>query len=198
MIRRIFLNIIIIILAFTLQVCVFPIIDVVACWPNLLLIVVSICSFIDGRECGILYGLVAGLLRLERRIHPFLELSCRFDLHLRFPLLIDGSAGRPVPPTSLALWTGGGARRPAEPWLKSWGRYRSGTSPESHTPQYSSQDSALGVDMENTGIAVSPFIFRAKKFLPHVPRLRPPHHFPQDREGPPDPIQKNILTVYKL
>ena len=62
MIRRIFLNIIIIILAFTLQVCVFPIIDVVACWPNLLLIVVSICSFIDGRECGILYGLVAGLL----------------------------------------------------------------------------------------------------------------------------------------
>jgi len=25
--------------------------------------------------------------------------------------------------------------------LKSWGRYRSGTSPESHTPQYSSQDS---------------------------------------------------------
>ena len=62
MIRRIILNIIMLILAFTLQVCVFPIIDVVASWPNLLLIVVSICSFIDGRDWGILYGLCAGLL----------------------------------------------------------------------------------------------------------------------------------------
>ncbi len=62
MIRRIVLNIFIIILAFTLQVCVFPIIEVVGSWPNLLLIVVSICSFIDGKECGILYGLEAGLL----------------------------------------------------------------------------------------------------------------------------------------
>ena len=62
MVRRILVNLLIIILAFTLQVCVFPVIEVVASWPNLLLIVVSICSFIDGRDCGILYGLTAGLL----------------------------------------------------------------------------------------------------------------------------------------
>ena len=135
-------------------------------------------------------------LRLRNHLVPVAastrSLNCLVDFIFIFAFLscLTARRGRPVPPTSLALWTGGGARRPAEPWLKSWGRSRSGTSPESHTPQYSSQDFALGVDMENTGIAVSPFIFRAKKFLPPAPRLEPPRRFPHDREGHPDPIPK--------
>lgn len=60
--RKILINILLLIIAFTLQVCIFPQIAVLAAWPNLLLIVVSICSFIDGREAGIIYGIAAGLL----------------------------------------------------------------------------------------------------------------------------------------
>ena len=49
------------ILAFTIQICVFPQIAFLSSAPNLLLIVVFVCSFIEGRERGMFYGLVAGL-----------------------------------------------------------------------------------------------------------------------------------------
>ena len=60
--RKILINILLIITAFTLQICIFPQITFLASWPNLLLIVVSICAFIEGRERGLFYGLFAGLL----------------------------------------------------------------------------------------------------------------------------------------
>ena len=60
-IRKIILNIILLILAFTIQICVFPQIAFLSAAPNLLLILVFINGFIDGRAAGICYGLVAGL-----------------------------------------------------------------------------------------------------------------------------------------
>ncbi|MCR4629778.1 MAG: rod shape-determining protein MreD [Bacillota bacterium] len=60
--RKIIINIVLLILAFTAQVCLFPQISILASWPNLLLIIVSICAFIEGRRMGIIYGLVAGLV----------------------------------------------------------------------------------------------------------------------------------------
>ena len=60
-IRKIILNIILLILAFTIQICVFPQIAFLSAAPNLLLILVFLNGFIDGRAAGICYGLVAGL-----------------------------------------------------------------------------------------------------------------------------------------
>lgn len=49
------------ILAFTAQICVFPQIAFLSAAPNLLLILVFIFGFIEGKEAGMFYGLVAGL-----------------------------------------------------------------------------------------------------------------------------------------
>lgn len=59
--RKILINIIMLILAFTIQICVFPQIAFLSSSPNLLLILVFISGFIDGKEMGMLYGLIAGL-----------------------------------------------------------------------------------------------------------------------------------------
>lgn len=59
--RKIAINIILLILAFTIQICVFPQIAFLSASPNLLLILVFIYGFIEGKEAGMLYGLVAGL-----------------------------------------------------------------------------------------------------------------------------------------
>ena len=59
--RKLLINLVMLILAFTIQICVFPQIAFLSSAPNLLLIVVFVCSFIEGRERGMLYGLVAGL-----------------------------------------------------------------------------------------------------------------------------------------
>lgn len=59
--RKILINILIMILAFTIQICVFPQLPFLSSTPNLLLICVFICSFIEGKEHGMLYGLIAGL-----------------------------------------------------------------------------------------------------------------------------------------
>ena len=56
--RKLLINLVMLILAFTIQICVFPQIAFLSSAPNLLLIV---CSFIEGRERGMFYGLVAGL-----------------------------------------------------------------------------------------------------------------------------------------
>lgn len=61
-IKRIALNLIMIVLAFTVQTCVFPLIPYLAVYPNLLLILIFSFGFIRGSSSGIVYGLVAGLL----------------------------------------------------------------------------------------------------------------------------------------
>ncbi len=59
--RRILVNVVMLILAFTVQICVFPQISFLSAAPNLLLILVFTGGFIEGRERGMLYGLIAGL-----------------------------------------------------------------------------------------------------------------------------------------
>ena len=109
---------------------------------------------------------------LCRRIHPFLELSCRSDLHLRLPFFYRADLPRTVEIS--------GATVAAEPF-----RNRI-------APHLSSRDFAHSVDMENRRIAVSPFIFKAKKFLSAartafvIAPLRRPRPV-QDRPIPPLP-----------
>ena len=68
--RKLLINLVMLILAFTIQICVFPQIAFLSSAPNLLLIVVFVCSFIEGRERGMFYGLVAGLfMDLFYRVH---------------------------------------------------------------------------------------------------------------------------------
>ena len=59
--RKLLINLVMLILAFTIQICVFPQIAFLSSAPNLLLIVVFVCSFIEVRARGMFYGLVAGL-----------------------------------------------------------------------------------------------------------------------------------------
>lgn len=60
--RKILINILMMILAFTIQICIFPQLPFLSATPNLLLLCVFICAFIEGKEHGMLYGLIAGLL----------------------------------------------------------------------------------------------------------------------------------------
>lgn len=60
--KRIFLNVILILLAFTVQNCVFPLIPILTATPNLLLILTFSFGFIYGSQAGMLYGLLAGVL----------------------------------------------------------------------------------------------------------------------------------------
>lgn len=50
------------ILAFTIQSCIFPLLPFMSASPNLLLILTFSFGFIYGKEAGMLYGLVAGIL----------------------------------------------------------------------------------------------------------------------------------------
>lgn len=59
--RKIIVNISLLILAFTIQICIFPQIAFLSAAPNLLLILVFTYGFIEGKEAGMFYGLVAGL-----------------------------------------------------------------------------------------------------------------------------------------
>lgn len=60
--KRIFFNIALMILAFTIQNCIFPLIPFLSAYPNLLLILTFSFGFIHGKEAGMYYGLIAGLL----------------------------------------------------------------------------------------------------------------------------------------
>lgn len=60
--KRILINIALIILAFTIQNCVFPLLPFLSASPNLLLILTFSFGFTDGKEAGMLYGLLSGLL----------------------------------------------------------------------------------------------------------------------------------------
>lgn len=60
--RRILFNVCLIILAFTIQNCIFPLLPFLSAAPNLLLILIFSFGFIHGTEAGMYYGLVAGIL----------------------------------------------------------------------------------------------------------------------------------------
>ena len=60
--RRILANLLLMVLAFTLQTCIFPMIPFLSASPNLLLILTFSFGFIHGSRAGMLYGLFAGLL----------------------------------------------------------------------------------------------------------------------------------------
>lgn len=56
------MNVLFILLAFTIQNCVFPLLPFLAATPNLLLILTFSFGFIHGREAGMIYGILSGLL----------------------------------------------------------------------------------------------------------------------------------------
>lgn len=60
-IKKIALNLLLLIVAFVIQSSLFPLIPVLAASPNLLLILAFSFGFIGGKESGMFYGLIAGL-----------------------------------------------------------------------------------------------------------------------------------------
>lgn len=60
--KRTLLNLLFIVLAFTVQNCIFPLLPFLSASPNLILILVFTFGFIYGKEAGMLYGLAAGIL----------------------------------------------------------------------------------------------------------------------------------------
>lgn len=60
--KQISINILFILLAFTIQNCVFPLLPFLAATPNLLLILTFSFGFIHGREAGMFYGVISGLM----------------------------------------------------------------------------------------------------------------------------------------
>lgn len=60
--KRIVINVLLIILAFTIQNCIFPLLPFLSAAPNLLLILTFSFGFIHGKESGMYYGLFAGIL----------------------------------------------------------------------------------------------------------------------------------------
>lgn len=70
-IRNILINLILVILAFTVQTCVFPLLPFLSSYPNLMLILIFSFGFIRGKQSGMLYGLVAGLLMDLSSGRPF-------------------------------------------------------------------------------------------------------------------------------
>ncbi len=60
--KRIILNVLLMLLAFTIQNGIFPLLPFLAASPNLLLILTFSFGFIYGKEAGMWYGLLAGIL----------------------------------------------------------------------------------------------------------------------------------------
>ena len=60
--KRILLNILLMLLAFAIQNGIFPLLPFFAATPNLLLILTFSFGFIYGRGAGLWYGLLAGIL----------------------------------------------------------------------------------------------------------------------------------------
>ena len=57
--KQAFLNILLILLAFTVQHCVFPLLPFLAATPNLLLILTFSFGFIQGKTAGMIFGLLS-------------------------------------------------------------------------------------------------------------------------------------------
>ena len=60
--RRFVINIVLIIMAFAMQNCIFPFIPFLNVAPNLVLIILFTIGFIYGKKEGMLYGIIIGLL----------------------------------------------------------------------------------------------------------------------------------------
>ena len=60
--RRFVINIVLIIMAFAIQNCIFPFIPFLNVAPNLVLIILFTIGFIYGKKEGMLYGIIIGLL----------------------------------------------------------------------------------------------------------------------------------------
>ena len=60
--KQALLNVLLILLAFTVQHCVFPLLPFLAATPNLLLILIFSFGFIQGKTSGMIFGLLSGLL----------------------------------------------------------------------------------------------------------------------------------------
>ena len=60
--RRALINLILIVAAFTIQNCIFPLLPFLSASPNLLLILTFSFGFIEGKRAGMVYGVLAGLL----------------------------------------------------------------------------------------------------------------------------------------
>lgn len=60
--KQIALNLVLLLLAFSVQTCVFPLLPFLSAYPNLMLILIFSFGFIRGSASGMCYGLVAGLL----------------------------------------------------------------------------------------------------------------------------------------
>lgn len=60
--KRALVNLALIIAAFTVQNCIFPLIPVLVSTPNLLLILTFSFGFMDGQRMGMIYGVLAGIL----------------------------------------------------------------------------------------------------------------------------------------
>ena len=61
-VKQVLINILFIVLAFTVQNCVFPLLPFLSATPNLLLILTFSFGFIHGKNAGMLYGFFSGLL----------------------------------------------------------------------------------------------------------------------------------------
>ena len=60
--KRIIASFLLVILAFIVQTCIFPLLPFLAVYPNLMVILVFSFGFIRGSAWGMGYGLIAGLL----------------------------------------------------------------------------------------------------------------------------------------
>lgn len=60
--KRAVINLILMITAFTIQNCIFPLLPFLSASPNLLLILTFSFGFIEGKRAGMVYGVLAGLL----------------------------------------------------------------------------------------------------------------------------------------
>ncbi|MEG0566165.1 MAG: rod shape-determining protein MreD [Hungatella sp.] len=60
--KRVMINIVLIILASTIQNCIFPLLPFLSASPNLMLILIFSFGFMNGKRDGMFYGLIAGLL----------------------------------------------------------------------------------------------------------------------------------------
>lgn len=60
--KRALINLLLMITAFTIQNCIFPLLPFLSASPNLLLILTFSFGFIEGKRAGMAYGVLAGLL----------------------------------------------------------------------------------------------------------------------------------------
>lgn len=60
--RRNFVNVLVIILGFAIQNCIFPFIPFLSAAPNIITILVFTLGFIHGKKEGIIFGILAGIL----------------------------------------------------------------------------------------------------------------------------------------